>query len=223
LDDGSSLAQQGQGGQGVAVEHAAEGTAAFGGRGLRSGIAVGVEEGVQEGVEAGLDVGACDEVAEGVECVLGFWVHDTRVLAESEARCQVRLSLVWHGIQVHCKKSGVAGVIQLRSGKIYNGLSGSRDLLDDVPVAAGKIHPEIRDLYKICGDVLSPTNGQCAEAKALSRALYDGNTIDDLRGAVSSAVVITGNRSRSDFLRPIAACEGNCQPVLTFLGIRWIR
>jgi hypothetical protein len=30
---------------------------------------------------------------------------DTRVLAESEARCQVMLSLVRHGIQAHCKKS----------------------------------------------------------------------------------------------------------------------
>jgi hypothetical protein len=68
-------------------------------------VAVGVEEGVEEGVEAILDVGACDEVAEGVECALGFWVHDMRVLAESEARCQVRFSFVRHGIQPHCKKS----------------------------------------------------------------------------------------------------------------------
>jgi hypothetical protein len=30
---------------------------------------------VEEGVETILDVGACDEVAEGVECALGFWVH----------------------------------------------------------------------------------------------------------------------------------------------------
>jgi hypothetical protein len=30
---------------------------------------------VEQCIEAILDVGACDEVAEGVECVLGFWVH----------------------------------------------------------------------------------------------------------------------------------------------------
>jgi hypothetical protein len=36
---------------------------------------------------------------------------DTRVLAESEARCQVQLSLVQHGIQAHCKKSAMATVI----------------------------------------------------------------------------------------------------------------
>jgi hypothetical protein len=30
---------------------------------------------VELGVEAGLNVGACDEVAQGVECALGFWVH----------------------------------------------------------------------------------------------------------------------------------------------------
>jgi hypothetical protein len=64
------------------------------------------------------------------------------------------------------------------------------------------------------------SNALCAEAKALTRMLYDGNTLADLRGSVSAAVNI--DRDKGNYMKLQFACKENCQPVFKELGIFYL-
>jgi hypothetical protein len=86
------------------------------------------------------------------------------------------------------------------------------EIIDPIPAKINGLHPDINDLYRslACGDI--GTRGKCAEAKALSRALYDGNSIEDLRGSTMIAITL-------ESLTIKAPCR-NCAPVLAELGVR---
>jgi hypothetical protein len=74
-NEGSSFTQQGETGQVVVVEHAADSAATFGLAVLGSGLPVGVHEAVELRFKTCLKVGACDFAFERVECCLGLVFH----------------------------------------------------------------------------------------------------------------------------------------------------
>jgi hypothetical protein len=81
---------------------------------------------------------------------------------------------------------GSASVIQTPDGRVFKGTSGYFDQLEDLPDSVkviyanssnrqGKLHKAIAILYNNCVKKPKPdaTNGLCAEAKALSRMVYE--------------------------------------------------
>ncbi|NJK44562.1 MAG: hypothetical protein HC933_09995 [Pleurocapsa sp. SU_196_0] len=168
----------------------------------------------------------------------GEWlVHNCDLLPDEDlAKLSIQFaSAIREGTQI--RKGGTSGIIQSsKNGKIYFGISGDKDILNDLPQFAGKplqtgervidrIHPDIKDLYQKLGVVdcegrLAKTNALCAEAKALTRMLYDGHTLQDLKGSISVAVSI--DKKASGYLDIKEACVRNCQPVLGFLEMVYL-
>ena len=91
-------------------------------------------------------------------------------------------------------------------GQCFTGESSSMDRALHPTVA--RIYGEIPDVYR------SVNSGGCAEADALSKALYTGMTLEDLRGAESQAVI-----TRTRALVP--PCQ-SCLQVLRRLRIRHV-
>jgi hypothetical protein len=202
----------------------------------RSSGLSGVVRGVESRVESREMFNLSVETAHTFFVGDGHWlVHNCDLLPDEEL---ANLSIQF-GAAVRESKNilpgGVSGVIQsAKTGKIYFGISGPRDILNDLPQFAGvpltgelieRIHPDIRELYRRlgvrdCAGKLEATNALCAEAKALTRMLYDGNTLADLKDSVSVAVNIT--EGKGNYLDLQFACKNNCQPVLKELGIPYL-
>jgi hypothetical protein len=202
----------------------------------RSSGRTGVVRGVESRVESREMYNLSVETAHTFFVDDGHWlVHNCDSLPDEEL---ANLSIQF-GAAVRESKNvlpgGVSGVIQsAKTGKIYFGISGPRDILNDLPQVAGvpltgelieRIHPDIRELYRRlgvrdCNGNLAPTNPFCAEAKALTRMLYDGHSLEDLKGSVSAAVNIT--ETSGNYLGLQFACKENCQPVLKELGMTYL-
>ena len=117
-----------------------------------------------------------------------FRVHSSRLA-----------SLVRHGFELASESTSRARFV------VYT------PRLAHLPPGELRIHPAIKNLYFSCGTP-SASKGSCAKAKALSRALYDGNSIEDLRGSTMVAITL-------ESLTIKAPCH-NCASVLAELGVR---
>lgn len=109
--------------------------------------------------------------------------------------------------------NGVVTVFQLPNGSVFEGGSSR---LDQYPV-----RQEIMDLYQNnpCKDGFA---GGCGEARAMSRALDAGYSLEDLRGGTMVSVYSRKNSSNDKHLQISPPCTNNCQIVLPQLGIRWV-